>query len=206
MALSNKHQDFINEYFLQKMNGTDAYMTVYPKASYDTARANAAKLLANTSIKAEIDRRLKEKQMSADEVLARLSDMARADISEFVDVSRPGDLADEKYKGKTHVIKKIKRKITRDQYGREFEEMELEFYDARQTLVDLGRYHKLFTDKIEITLRDELEKLLKDGTITPQDILNEFADAPEVAEGLFESIGLRAIEVSEAQAQSAEVE
>lgn len=188
------------------MNGTDAYMTVYPKASYDTARANAAKLLANTSIKAEIDRRLKEKQMSADEVLARLSDMARADISEFVDVSRPGDLADEKYKGKTHVIKKIKRKITRDQYGREFEEMELEFYDARQTLVDLGRYHKLFTDKIEITLRDELEKLLKDGTITPQDILNEFADAPEVAEGLFESIGLRAIEVSEAQAQSAEVE
>jgi lipid II:glycine glycyltransferase (peptidoglycan interpeptide bridge formation enzyme) len=117
-------------------------------------------------------------------------------------VSRPGDLADEKYKGKTHVIKKIKRKITRDQYGREFEEMELEFYDARQTLVDLGRHYKLFTDRLEIDWKVEIIELLKQGAITPQDIMNEFADEPEAAVGLLESFGLSATEIREAEMES----
>ena len=48
------------------------------------------------------------------------------------------------------------------------------------------------------TLIIELAQLLKDGTLTPQDILDEFADAPEAAEGLFESIGLRAVEITQA--------
>jgi len=159
------------------------------------------KNLVKTSINAVIQQRLTEKHMSANEVLARLADMGRSDISEFVDVSRPGDLADEKYKGKTHVIKKIKRKITRDQYGREFEEMELEFYDARQTLVDLGRHHKLFTDKVEITWKDEITNLLKSGTISPEQVENELGS--ELATELFNAIGLSVVGIREAQTQSA---
>lgn len=50
----------------------------------------------------------------------------------------------------------------------------------------------------------EITNLLKDGTLTPQDIMNEFADEPEAAIGLLESFGLSATEISEAQAQSAE--
>lgn len=46
------------------------------------------------------------------------------------------------------------------------------------------------------TLIVELQELLKNGTITPQDIMNEFADEPEAAQGLFESIGLQAIEAN----------
>lgn len=76
---------------------------------------------------------------------------------------------------------------------------------------DLGTVAAIFIDKLQLlegkpTLIVELTNLLKEGAITPEDILNEFADAPEAAEGLFESIGLRAIEVRETQAQSAEVE
>ncbi len=201
MTVTNKkHQEFINQYFLRRMNGTDAYMDVYPKASYDTARANASKLLADTNILAEINRRLKETQMSANEVLTRLANMARADIADFTKVRRITDLEKEVYQGKTHVIKKFKSKVTRDALGREIEEVELELYDARQTLVDIGRHHKLFTDKIEVSWVDELRRLLAENKVTEQDIIDEFADAPEVAQGLFESIGLRAIEVSEAKA------
>jgi len=76
---------------------------------------------------------------------------------------------------------------------------------------DLGTVAAIFIDKLQLlegkpTWIVEITNLLKDGTITPQDIINEFADQPEIATGLFESIGIRAIEVREAQAQSAEVE
>ena len=71
MALSKNHQNFINEYFLQGMNGTDAYQAVYPKASRESARREASRLLTHVDIQAEISRRLKETQLSADEVLHR---------------------------------------------------------------------------------------------------------------------------------------
>jgi len=69
---------------------------------------------------------------------------------------------------------------------------------------DLGTVAGILFDKLQLldgkpTLIIELSDLLKAGTITPEDILNEFADTPEVAQGLFESIGLRAVEISETQ-------
>jgi phage terminase small subunit len=43
-------------YFLENdgRNQTEAYMRAYPKASYDSARTNAARMLANANIQAEI--------------------------------------------------------------------------------------------------------------------------------------------------------
>ena len=52
------------------------------------------------------------------------------------------------------------------------------------------------------TWRIELKNLLKEGTLTPQDILNEFADEPEAAVGLLESFGLSATEIREAEMES----
>lgn len=173
MTLSKKHQEFVNQYFLCNMNATDAYQAVYPKCSYDTARANSSRLLTNANISAEIQRRLKEKQLSADEVLSRLGDMARADIADFADIKSASDLESEDYKGKTHVIKKFKHKVTRDQLGREKEEIELELYDARQTLVDLGRHHKLFIDQLEVSWKEEVADLLRKGDLTLDDIKDE---------------------------------
>ena len=72
------------------MNGTDAYMVVYPKSSRESARRDASRLLTNADIQAEIQARLAEKKMSADEVLIRLANMARADIADFI-VNHPVD-------------------------------------------------------------------------------------------------------------------
>lgn len=74
---------------------------------------------------------------------------------------------------------------------------------------DLGTVAAIFIDKLQLlegkpTWIVEITNLLKDGTLTPQDIINEFADEPEAAIGLLESFGLSATEISEAQAQSAE--
>lgn len=113
MGLSNKHLEFVNNYFLFKMNGTDAYMATYPKASYNTARANAAALLANTNIQEEIKRRFDERKMGPEEVVAELSDIARSDMSDFIKIKEGVkgfylDLEGASKKGLLKLIKKIK--------------------------------------------------------------------------------------------------
>lgn len=153
-----KHQAFVDEYFLCGMNQTEAYMRVYPKSSYDAARANAARLIADDSIQEEITRRLKEKQLSADEVLARLGDMARSNIADFSGVRHGSDLKD--IYDKTHVVKKFKRRVNRTAYGSEVETVELELYDAQSALEKIGKHHGLFTDKIEVKLAKELDTIL----------------------------------------------
>lgn len=201
-AKEKKHQEFINQYFLCNLNQTEAYLKVYPKSSYDSARANSARLIAEDNISAEINRRLKEKQMSADEVLARLGDMASASHADFAGVNLREDLKDHP---KAHLVKTIVSDVYEDKLGKIHHKLRLELYDAQAALVHLGRHYKLFTDSIKVDdWRTEIIELFKQGKITKEDVLNEFADEPGLAEGLFESIGIRAIEVSEAQTQSAE--
>lgn len=81
--LSYKHQQFINEY-LDCFNATEAYSRVYPSAKRETCLANGSKLLGNTRISEEIQRRLAKNVMSVDEALSRLTDMARTDITGFL--------------------------------------------------------------------------------------------------------------------------
>ena len=68
LKLTKANEVFINEY-LTCFNGTEAYSRAYPKANRNSARANASNLLANPNIKSEIERRLAEVHMSADEAL-----------------------------------------------------------------------------------------------------------------------------------------
>ena len=57
MGLTNKrHIQFIEHYMSNGMNGTQAYLSTYPKATERTAGENSYKLLNNTEIKAEIER------------------------------------------------------------------------------------------------------------------------------------------------------
>lgn len=156
MALSRKYRAFIDQYFICNMNGTEAYMRVYNPNSRDAARANAAKLLAKTNISEEVERRLKESAMSADEVIKRLSDIASGDPADFMDISSVGynlNLYKAKEAGLTHLIKKVKQKTTtfiakkKSDEDREVTELELELYPADSALVNLGRMHALFTDK-----------------------------------------------------------
>lgn len=152
-ALSRPDRAFVNEYFLCGMNQTEAYMRTHPKSSYDSARANATRLIAKDSISKEIERRLDEQRMSAKEVLARLSSIGRSDIADFVGIETPSDMLNSEYQGKTHVIKKFKRNvtITRTKDGGETEHQytELELLDPLSALDKMGKHHNLFKDSVE---------------------------------------------------------
>ncbi len=158
MSLTKKQRVFIEEY-LQCWNAAEAAR----RAGYSerTARIQASKLLTKTNIQEEIQKRISEKAMSADEVLLRLGDMARGDLGDFVDIESMSyhlSLQKAKELGLTHLIKKVKQRtvITQKKDGDEEEQhyIEIELHDSQAALEKLGRHHKLFTDKTEITGKD----------------------------------------------------
>lgn len=141
MALTAKQEVFVNEY-LQDFNATQAAI----RAGYSerTARSQGHRLLTNADISAEVKRRVDEKAMSANEVLIRLAEQARADIADFVDVWDGGfkiNIEKALKNGKGHLI----RKIGFNQYGKP----EIELHNQQSALQMIGKVHGLFTDKVE---------------------------------------------------------
>lgn len=159
-ALSKKHEKFVNEY-LKCWNGTRAYMRVYPKSSYDSARANATRLLADDSISEIVAERIKEAHMSADEALEILAAQARGDIGQFADRLGQLDLQSAKEMGISRLIKKFKQRTT-TKIGKsdtdedtEINDLEIELYDAQAAAEKILRIHGKFVDKHDITTGGE---------------------------------------------------
>lgn len=142
MALSPKHRNFCEEY-LKTWNATEAYLAAYPKSSRDAARRNASRLMTNDDIREEIQQRVDEQTMSANEVLSRLAEQARGEhgkyINEYGAVDLPQLIAD----GKGHLIKGVKETA----HGKT-----IEFYDAQAALVHIGKHHRLFADKLDVNV------------------------------------------------------
>lgn len=144
MFLTDKRQAFIDEY-LKCWNATEAARA----AGYAVPRQEGSRLLSNADIREEIQRRVSERAMSADEVLIRLSNMARADIGDFLSIL-PGkaapmlDLGKAATAGKLGLIKKIKASA-------DGTIVEFELYDAQAALVQLGKFHKVLIDRSELT-------------------------------------------------------
>lgn len=158
MTLSKKHCLFVEEY-LKQFNATKAYLTVYPKSSYDSARANSARLLANDNISKEIQARLDEVHMSAEEALKLLADIARGDMARMMDVSSMGfnlDMKRAQELGLTKLIKRVKQRTTtfiakkESEEDREVTELEVELYDALGAIRDVLKVHGKFTDRVDV--------------------------------------------------------
>lgn len=145
MALTGKQQAFIDEY-LKTRNATKAAIAAgySPKTAYSIGSEN----LSKPEISEAIRLRTSENAMSADEVTSLLAEQARGDIGDFVDfypgMKLPIINLEKAYRnGKMRLVKKLK---FLPDGGVEFE-----LYDAQSALVQLGKTHKLFTDRQELT-------------------------------------------------------
>lgn len=167
--MNNRQKRFVEEYLVD-FNATQA--AIRAGYSQKTARSIASALLTKLDISEAISERL----MSADEVIARLTDIARGDIKDLMHISSMGyelellakdDDGIFKVNPHTKLIKKIKQKVTtimpRNQDGEEKEivETDLELYSALDALALLGRHYKLFTDKTELTGLDGGDVVLR---------------------------------------------
>jgi hypothetical protein len=107
--LTKANQVFISEY-LKCFNGTEAYSRAYPKSQRESARRSASELLTNPDVKAEIEARLADAHMTADEALKLQADIARGDITEFFTPFGNLDFDKLRESGKGRLVKKIKQK------------------------------------------------------------------------------------------------
>ena len=161
-GLTNKQKKFVEEY-LRDFNATQAAL----RSGYSpkTARSIGAENLTKPDILAAIDERI----MSANEAAARLTDIARGDIADLMDITTMGytfRLIEENDDGErvvnphTKLIKKIKQKVTtimpRNESGdeREIVETELELYNAHEAQRDILKYRGKLIDRSEVTGKD----------------------------------------------------
>ena len=195
-----KWRAFVDEYFRLNMNGTRAYKAVYGVEDDNAAAVNASKLLRNTKIAAEIERRLKEHQLGADEVLFRLAEQATVSIGDFFvyeegegDQPQATGIDWKMVRSRGYLVKSV----TWTRYG-----PKLELHDGQAALVHAGRHLQLFTDKLDITFtwKAEIIDLLKSGRITTFQVIEELGS--DLARELFESAGIPIVAAGKDPAES----
>lgn len=154
VRINRRQQVFIDEY-LKCFNGSEAAR----RAGYSekSARQTASDLLAIPYISEQIQSRLDEVHMSADEALKLTADIARGDIGELLDNNGLLDIRLAKNNGKTKLLRKIKQKtVTRigktdDDDDVEVTEIEFEMYPADSALEKILKVHGKFTDRVDVT-------------------------------------------------------
>ncbi|QPC82101.1 terminase small subunit [Phototrophicus methaneseepsis] len=194
MALNYRKQIFA-EAWLRSKNQTAAAV----EAGYSARSAynQGYRLMKDDDVQEYIRARMEENRAGADEVLMRLVDRANGSMAMFGDVDKSGDFKLDFGKaqqlGALHLIKKMRRMTERRTIGEEDEiertTIEIELYDAQQADTLLGRYNKMFTDKIEVT--DPQMALLADirsGAVDYESLAHEFGES--FARTAFEDAGI----------------
>lgn len=197
--MNARQKAFVREYLVD-FNGSAAAI----RAGYSarSSRSTSSELLTNPNIKQSIDDRIATRE----EVLVGLTDIARGNMADLMSITTSGFSLELMVKDpitgemiinpKTKLIKKIKQKVTtylakkEEEEDREVIETEIELYSRHDALRDMGKVHALFTDKIKVIggWKSEIVALLKSGTITAKDVLEEMDE--ELADELIKEAGV----------------
>jgi phage terminase small subunit len=120
-----------------------------------------------SELRVQAEKKLGAKVLSAAEVLAGLTRIASADVAEVFEADGSFDLASAKRRGVSRLIKSMA--FDKDT-GRL---TKLELHNAHGAHVDLGKYHKLFTDRVEIVkpaeaAREAFQSILSETGISEE--------------------------------------
>lgn len=144
--LTDKQKLFVEAY-LECWNATEAAR----RAKYAYPNTQGPRLLVHVGIRKIIQERLSAKAMSADEVLMRLAEQARGDISDFI--RSHGAIDWDAVHAKGYLVKKIRHTSGK--------ESAIELHDAQAALEKIGRAHGLFIDRQKIEHGGEVEHIVK---------------------------------------------
>lgn len=159
MTMTNKQKAFADEY-LKDLNGTRAYKAAYPRVKKDSvARANASRLLTKANVKEYIDEQLEilhnERVADARETLERITLTARREVKEHTVVTLRSKIERWVPTGEDGTLKK---EVVETEEPRVVE-MPAKLSDVNKSLEMLGRYHALFTDKVDLQSGDIVIKV-----------------------------------------------
>lgn len=150
--MTRQQVKFINAYFIHNFNATKAA----EEAGYGSPKQRGHEVRNLPDVAAEIERRLSEHAMSANEVLARMGRQARASIFDVLELEpytkKPlMNLGYANEQGTGDLV----REVSYNERG----DMSVKLIDSQAALFQLGRHHKLFTDKTETSNPDALNLL-----------------------------------------------
>lgn len=194
----NPQMNLFVDHYIVCMNGTEAARLAKYSGDDATLAATASRLLRSDKVLREINNRLEKYAMSANEVLIRLTDIARGDIADALTTDGLIDPLEAKRRGKSHLIKRFKHKrktiTTTDKDGDNGSEIledehEIEMYDAQLALNTLMKFHGLLIDRVKVDdWRSDIIRLLESGKITPEQVQEELGN--ELAQELLIRSGL----------------
>lgn len=180
-ALTAKQRRFVDAYCEFGFNATRA--AIEAGYSAKTARSQGSRLLTNVDIAAAVSARLDEAAMPANEVLARLADIARADIGDVLTIQQREVVPVEEEKG-AELEERVEEEAGRETEAEpepeivEFVTVDLatakrlgltrfiksiswtlhgprvEIHDPIVALQLIGKHHKLFVERTEVTGKD----------------------------------------------------
>lgn len=148
--LTEKQRRFIEEYLID-LNATQAAIRAgYKRSEYTDT--NAAKILENTRVAEEIEKRMAERSkrtgINQDRVVQELAKLAFVNAADVIDVNTATVRADAKPEDLACIASvKVKRTTKGESV---IEEREIRFYDKKDSLVQLGRHLGMFKDKVEV--------------------------------------------------------
>jgi hypothetical protein len=155
-------------YFLGECKGNASQAAI--KAGYtsnrNSAGVRATRLLKMPRIQAAIQAELAAIAMSQAEVLARYTELARADLGEIIAIDAGGQIAINlpklRRQGKAHLIKKVRS----GKYG-----LEVELHDSMAALYVLARYHGMIREapRESALTPEELEAMIQGDQACDQD-------------------------------------
>lgn len=151
MALNKKQQRFVEEYLID-LNATQAAI----RAGYspNTANEQGARLLANVSIKAAVDKAMAERSrrtgISQDRVIQELARMGFCKITDIADSN--GKIKDNASEDDLACIESIKVKRSKTENGAVSEEREVKIASKVKCLELLGKHLGMWNDKTTLNV------------------------------------------------------
>ena len=143
--LTPKQAMFVKEYLID-LNGTQAAIRAgySPSSAYSIAEENMRKPEVAEAIQAAMDQRGKRTGITADRVLAEIERLALFDPADLINVKCPQDIAD--------LPEDQRRAITGWKWDKDGNFI---ITMVKQGALEmLGRHHKLFTDKVDLSNSD----------------------------------------------------
>jgi len=136
MSITAKRRAFIEAYFRCGFNATEAAR----QSGYKHPNVKGSQLVKVSEIADEIQRRIEEKIMCPEEILMRLSEMSRADISEFID-RETGAINWDAVRKKGYLVQEIVHEKGK--------QSRIRLYNSQRALELMGKHCKLFIERLE---------------------------------------------------------
>lgn len=163
-GLTSKQQLFVREYLVD-LNATQAAI----RAGYSKKTAgaiggeNLEKPEIAAAIQSAMDKRSQRTEITADNVLRELAKIGFGDVRKLFNENGsllPVNELDDNTAACLSSVEITTRKVRGGEDDETEEVSKVRMWDKRAALVDLGRHLKLFTDKIEHEVSDDLAAAL----------------------------------------------